>query len=253
MSDDRREVNSKDFRVNKGLANWTYLQRLGRRINRRLLEVERRVSHNCGMSAGSIQRVVQATANEDGQKAPGLRFGQPRVMALFVALSLFQHLIDGFQNRDLRTQVAHLWGVALGDYSASQMSYDLRHLRCKGLIYGPPRSRRYFLTPWGWKVTRLFARLEARVFRPAVAAFGEEPSALPRPLRAALKRVDGELDQLLSVAFPLPAMYHKDRRGRNGFDGIGPSLRGIPGSELPLNDRKTITANNDDMQLAYAA
>ena len=67
MSDDRREVNSKDFRVNMGLANWTYLQRLGRRINRRLLEVER-VSHNCGLSAGSIQRVVQATANEDGRR-----------------------------------------------------------------------------------------------------------------------------------------------------------------------------------------
>ena len=194
--------NSMDFRVNKGLANWTYLQRLGRRINRRLLEVEL-VSHNCGLSAGSIQRVVQATVHEDGQKVPGLRFGQPRVMALFVALSLFQHLIDGFQNRDLRTQVAHLLGVALGDYSASQMSYDLRRLRRKGLIHGPPRSRRYFLTPWGWKVTRLFARLEARVFRPAVAASGEEPSALPRPLRAALKKVDAELDQLLSAAFPL--------------------------------------------------
>ena len=125
--------NSKDFRVNKGLANWDYLQRLGRRINRRLLEVER-VSHNCGVSADSIQGVVQATVNEDGQKAPGLRFGQPRVMALFVALSLFQHLINGFQNRDLRTRVANLLGLALADYSASQMSYDLRRLRRKGLI-----------------------------------------------------------------------------------------------------------------------
>ena len=140
--------NSMDFRVNKGLANWTYLQRLGRRINRRLLEVER-VSHNCGLSAGSIQRVVQATVHEDGQKVPGLRFGQPRVMALFVALSLFQHLIDGFQNRDLRTQVAHLLGVALGDYSASQMSYDLRRLRRKGLIHRPAAEPALLAHPVG--------------------------------------------------------------------------------------------------------
>ena len=92
--------------------------------------------------------------------------------------------------------------MALADYSASQMSYDPRRLRRKGLIYRPLRSRRYFLTPWGWKVARLFSRLEARVFRPAAAAFGDEPSALPRPLRAALKKVDAELDQLVSAAFP---------------------------------------------------
>jgi hypothetical protein len=192
--------NSKDFRVNKGLANLNYLQRLGRRINRRLLEVER-VSHNCGLSADSIQGVVQPTVTPDGHKAPGLRFGQPRVMALFVALSRFQHLIDGFQNRDLRAQVARLLGVQFADYSATQMSYDLRRLRRKGLIFRPPGIRRYFLTPWGWKVARVFCRLEARVFRPAIAAFGDEPSALPRPL---LQKVDAELDQLVSAGFPAP-------------------------------------------------
>ncbi|HLJ90359.1 MAG TPA: hypothetical protein VKZ53_26350 [Candidatus Angelobacter sp.] len=69
--------NPKDFEVNKGLANLSYLQRLGRHINRRLLEVER-VSHNCGLSGDSIQRVVQPTVNEEGQKAPGLKFGDPR-------------------------------------------------------------------------------------------------------------------------------------------------------------------------------
>jgi hypothetical protein len=39
-------------------------------------------------------------------------------------------------------------------------------------------------------------------------------------------------------------------RGRNGFDGIESLWGGVPGSELPLNDRKTKTANT---QFAYAA
>jgi hypothetical protein len=52
----------------------------------RLLEVER-VSQNCGLSADSIQRVVQPTVNKDGHKAPGLRFGDPRVMALMLSLT----------------------------------------------------------------------------------------------------------------------------------------------------------------------
>jgi len=130
--------NPKDFGVNKGLANLPYLQKLGRQINRRLLEVER-VSHNSGLSGDSIQRVVQSAVTEDGKKAPGLKFGQPRVMALLLALTMFHHLIDGFRNHDLRQQVADLLGVTLAEYTPHQMTYDLRRLRLKGLIYRPPR------------------------------------------------------------------------------------------------------------------
>jgi len=193
--------NPNDFGVNKGLSNLPYLQKIGRQINRRLLEVER-VSHNSGLSGDSIQRVVQPTVTTDGEKAPALKFGQPRVMALFVALTLFQHLIDGFHNRDLRALVVDLLGVTSDEYTAPQMSYDLRRLRLKGLIFRPPKTHRYFLTPYGWKIARLFTRLEARVFRPAVAMFTSNDAVLPFPLRASLNRVDAQLDELIYEAFP---------------------------------------------------
>src|ERR1700674_614066 len=194
--------NPNDFGVNKGLSNLAYLQKIGREINRRLLEVER-VSHNSGLSGDSIQRVVQPTVTEDGEKAPALKFGQPRVMALFLALTLFQHLIDGFHNRELRQHVADLLGVDETGYTASQMTYDLRRLRLKGLIFRPPRKNRYFVTPYGWKVARLFSRLESRVFRPAMAMFTANDAVLPFPLRQSLDRVDAELDLLIYDAFPL--------------------------------------------------
>jgi hypothetical protein len=194
--------NPNDFGINKGLANLPYLQKVGRQINRRLLEVER-VSHNSGLSGDSIQRVVQPTETMDGKKAPGLKFGQPRVMALLLALTLFQHLIDGFRNQDLRKQVADLLGVTISDYSSNQMTYDLRRLRLKGLIYRPAGTHRYFVTPYGWKVARLFSRLEARVFRPAMAMFTGNDAVLPFPLRQALNRVDSQLDLLIYDAFPL--------------------------------------------------
>ena len=193
----------KDFGINKGLANLPYRQKIGRQINRRLLEVQR-VSHNSGLSGDSIQPVVQPAVTEDGQKAPGLKFGQPRVMALLLALTLFQHLIDGFRNHDLRKQVVDLLGVTLSEYTPSQMTYDLRRLRLKGLIYRPPGTNRYFVTPYGWKVARLFSRLEARVFRPAMAMFTSNDAVLPFPLRQALDRVDAQLDLLIYEAFPLP-------------------------------------------------
>src|SRR5215470_12608269 len=120
--------NPHDFGINKALVHLPYLQKIGRAINRRLLEVER-VSHNSGLSGDSIQRVVQPTVTENGEKAPSLKLGHPRVMALLLALTLFQHLIDGFHNRDLRGLVAYLLGVTTEHYTASQMTYDLRRLR----------------------------------------------------------------------------------------------------------------------------
>lgn len=195
------------FGVNKGLGNLPYLRKIGCEINRRRLEVER-VSHNGGLSGDSIQRVVQPTVTEDGEKAPSLKFGQPRVMALLLALTLFQHLIDGFHNRDLRGFVVDLLGVTTEQYTAGQMTYNLRRLRLKGLIFRPLRTNRYFVTPYGWKVARLFSRLEARVFRPAVATFTD--AVLPFPLRRALDRVDSQLDRLIYDAFRFPLRLASD-------------------------------------------
>jgi hypothetical protein len=195
--------NPNDFGVNKGLSNLPYLQQIGRQINRRLLEVER-VSHNSGMSGDSIQRVVQPTVTEDGKKAPGLKFGQPRVMALLLALPMFHHWVDGFRNRDLRQPVADLLGATWSEYSPGQMTYDLPRLRLKGMVFRPPKTNRYFVTPYGWKVARLLSRLESRVFGPAMAVFTANDAVLPYPLRQSLNRVDAELDLLIYDAFPLP-------------------------------------------------
>ncbi len=100
--------------------------------------------------------------------------------------------------------VADLLGVSLTAYTSNQMTYDLRRLRLKGLIYRPPGANRYFVTPYGWKIARLFSRLDTRVFRPAMAMFTGNDTVLPFPLRRALDHVDAQLDTLIYQAFPLP-------------------------------------------------
>ncbi|MGH7300521.1 MAG: hypothetical protein ACREJE_08925 [Candidatus Rokuibacteriota bacterium] len=194
--------NPKDFGVNKGVANFGYLQQIGRHINRRLLDVER-VSQNCGLSAGSIQRVVQPTVNDDGQPAPGLRFGDPRIMALMLTLSLFIHLVNGFRNQDLRRHVTDLLGPTEPAYTSSQASYDLRRLMRNGLIWRYPDTHRYLVTPYGWKVARFYARLDARVLRPALTTIEAPGIVDPHPkLSRALDRVDRQLDSLILEHFP---------------------------------------------------
>lgn len=193
----------KDFGINKGIENLPYLKELGSKINRRLLEVER-VSQNCGLSAESIQRVVLPTVTEDGLRAPGLKFGDPRVMALMLALCHFDCIIEGFRNRDLREKVAALLAVDPASYSAAKMSYDLRRLIRKGIACRVPHSHRCFLSPYGCKLVRLYARLEARVFRPALSSIhsGQAPP-IPEPLRGAFRTIDQEFDRIILSAMPL--------------------------------------------------
>jgi hypothetical protein len=192
----------KDFGVRKDISNLPYLQQIGRQINRRLLDVQR-VSHNCHLSQESLERVVQPTLTQEGQRAPGLRFGQVRTMALLTALTSFMHAAFGFRHRDLRPYVADLLGE---NYSASQMSYDLRRLRLKGIIWRVPHSHRYLLTPYGRKVALFFTRLHARVFRPGFAALDPD-TTIPSPLAIALAQVEQEIEKLIDEAHLTPVKF----------------------------------------------
>jgi hypothetical protein len=70
--------NPLDLGVGKGLKNLPHLRQILRHLNQRLLEVER-VSQDCRFSQQSMQRLIEPTLTPAGHKAPGLKFGQPRV------------------------------------------------------------------------------------------------------------------------------------------------------------------------------
>ena len=183
--------NPNDFYTTKAIDQLTYLRELGHQVNRKLLEVER-VSHHCVLTQDALDRLQRPTV-ESGQRVSALRFGDPRVMALFQALCAFVHLPRGFHNHDLRPSVEAL----LGDpYTAAQMTYDLRRLRLKGLIHRIPKTHRYTATSYGLKVAFFYAKLYLRILRPNWAALVPQNDALPRSLRAVLDQLDAEIQKL---------------------------------------------------------
>jgi hypothetical protein len=190
-----------DFRVNKDWANWPYLRQLASAINQRRLETER-VSPDCRLSAESLARVSQPTATETGQRAPGLRFGQPRVMALFAALSRFAPSWNGFRHGDLRPIVQPLRNSAPDAYTTSQRSYDLRRLRLKGLSARMQSSHTDILTRSGRRVAYLMTKLHQRSFNLAGLALADE---LPATLAAAFRQFAIELERLVANAALAPA------------------------------------------------
>ncbi len=193
----------KDFDVGKDLSNWVYLRKLAAAINRRLLETER-ISQDCLLSVEAFERVSQPTVTPEGQRAAGLRFGHPRVMALFAALCRFAPALNGFRHADLRPVVQSLLHGSEDKYTASQMSYDLRRLCRKGLIARIQGTHSYVITSYGRRIAVLMTKLHTRIFNIATAAL-PEADTLSQPLARAFKNIDDEVDRLVANAQLSPA------------------------------------------------
>jgi hypothetical protein len=185
----------KDFGVNKGIRNFDYLQKIGRTVNQRLLDAQQVVSP-CGLSQTSFDKVTHPTVTDDGQRAPGLRLGDPRTRALFLALILFSHLFNGFTNASLRSSVTAFLPGNIA-YKANQMTYDLRRLRLKGIIVRLPKSNRYILTPYGRKVAIFFSKVDGQLFGHGSFAFSNQGQPVPKSLTRALLQVDHALELLM--------------------------------------------------------
>ncbi len=176
-------VNSpRDLQCLRRLEHLDELQQKARDINARLLDTER-VGQGCVLASPAFERVAQSTLTEDGRRAPALRFGDPRVMALLGALCVCLTAL-GFTHRSLRARVSHLLGTG---YSANQMSYDLARLRRKGLIERRPHSNTYTLTTDGQRVALFYTKVHHRILRPLLAA---DKTPAPASLRQALATID---------------------------------------------------------------
>jgi len=186
-----------DVGVGRGLSNFAYLRTLGQHINSRLLESER-TAHDCGLAPAHLAELVLPSQTPDGQPAPGLKLGQPRVTALLGALCLFLTAPEGVTNGRLRPRVAQLLGVPDTEYTARQMGYDLRRLARKGLLRRVPHKLCYTLTPFGRRTALFLTKLQARVLRPGLQALDLRCDAqTPPPLRAAFTALDTAIDSLI--------------------------------------------------------
>ena len=188
-----------DFEIRKGIGNLSRLTTLGRHINHRLLTLER-VAQHCAVATRTIERIVLPSL-DDGQRAPALRWGDPRTMALFSSLCAFGFTPTGFTNAALRERVAALHDPGPAGYTASRMTYDLRRLRLKGLISRVPRKHRYVLTPLGRRVAFFISKSFARILRPVLHRLDPAlPDHTPDPLRRAWNACERALDASISEA-----------------------------------------------------
>jgi len=182
-----------DLRCHRRLAHLDELQAKARDVNRRLLDTER-VGQGCVLASPAFERVALSSVTADGRRAPALRFGDPRVMALVGALVLTVQAVAGFTNRSLRAQVNALLGAT---YTANQMSYDLGRLRLNGLIERIEGTNTYLLTADGQRVAIFYTKIHDRLLHPLLAA--NAPPA-PTELREALRTIDRHVHAYITDA-----------------------------------------------------
>jgi hypothetical protein len=159
--------NTYDFGIGRRLCNLPALRQIGFGANRRILEVEK-LTHDCNIGQQSFQQ-LQQPADVEGQHVSALRFGDPRVQALFAVLVIFSLQPRGFRNRDLRPLLAQALGLGSQQITQGKMSYDLRRLRLHRLIERIAGTHRYQLTRLGRRTALFYSRTFNHVLRPGLS------------------------------------------------------------------------------------
>jgi hypothetical protein len=184
---------TRDFGIGRWVTaeNWKALRAVGDSANQRLCDAQAADAR----PAPDVATFTQVTrpSQIDGQHAPGLLFGDPRVMAVMAAVVGFTHLLAGFDNPALVGTVITLLGCSS---TSRQATYD-RRLKRIGLIARLPGHHRYQLTPLAWRVAVLFAEVDGRVLPPGLA---ELDPRLPTDLahRSELAHAWRQLDRHLN-------------------------------------------------------
>ena len=172
-----------DLGVLRRLEHLDELAAKARDANDRLLHAQR-VGQGCVLASPAFERIALSSRTADGRRAPALRFGDPRVMALAGALSAVLGAVTGFTNRSLRAHVAGLLGT---DYTTAQMGYDRQRLRLNGVIERIDGTNTYQLTADGQRFAIFYTKVHNRLLRPLLAA--NHPPAPEEP-RQALRVID---------------------------------------------------------------
>ncbi len=214
-----------------------------REVNARLLTLER-AGQGCAIGDDLFDRLHQPLT--EGQRTGAFRFGDPRAMALAGALCCVVNTVTGFTNRSLRGLVAGLLGT---DYTANQMSYDLRRLRLHGLIERIPHTNTYRPTPEGIRAAVFYTKVRDRLLGPLLDA-GHQPPA-PIELRRALTQIDRTLTDYIDhdmaeAGFDLRAKVPPTvrREGRYSKDDFGIDLD-APAVTCPAGQTVTIKYGKD--------
>jgi DNA-binding transcriptional ArsR family regulator len=162
--------NVTDYAVGKAIENLPELrEKLSATIDR-YHDVQQDILESF-LDRGEFLKLTQPTILSNGKRVPGLKLDHPRQLALMQALVRFSHIAaeDSFSSSEIHADTAKAVGRTTTDYTLASLRYDLSKLRAKGLVERLNKSRRYRLTPDGYRLCVVFLKLFEKIYAPLTA------------------------------------------------------------------------------------
>jgi DNA-binding HxlR family transcriptional regulator len=166
--------------------------------NRCLLQTQT-ITHDSILAEEIFQQLNRPRFVQE-QRVSALRFADPMVQAVWNALLLFDLLPAGLSNRELRNNLAALLGQPVEQFTQGRMTYQLRRLRLHGLIERIPKTHRYRLTSFGFRVAVFCTRTYSRILRPGLGLALPTTSSFPCSLRRSFDRLEQEVNSWVDHA-----------------------------------------------------
>jgi hypothetical protein len=188
-----------DLSIPKDIKNLPKLREVLGTSNERLLEAQQDILASY-VDRGQLAQLRQPTVSATGRRTPGLRLDDARLLALLGVLTHFVYLIGkaSFRTKDLLEDLRR--ALEKPEYRLSQLRYDLGKLRGKGLVTRVARSRRYELSPEGYRLAVLYQKLHERLYAPLTAGIMEPVASDNRisgSRKAKLDRLYQRVDEAL--------------------------------------------------------
>jgi hypothetical protein len=194
-----------DLGVNKSVEHLPQLRETMATANDRYLDVQQDVLETF-VDRGQLEQLRQPTVSPSGRRTPGLKLDDPRLLAVFQALTCFALLAGRgrFRTTDLHATAAEALGKTTESYTLGQLRYDLAKLRGKGLVERVAGTQSYRLPSEGYRIAILYLKLFHRIYAPLTAGIMEPvpwDDRVPPPRRALLDRLYAAVNRDLNQLF----------------------------------------------------
>jgi hypothetical protein len=136
------------------------------------------------------------------QAVPSIRLHDNWVLRLLEVLLQPAGIVADWTIADLHVRLLQRYHLAPEDYRRPQLRYDLARIRAKGMVERVGSSRRYRVTPVGFRLGLLLVQVRFRLLGPlfSVATARHSHTQPPSsPIEAATRKVDSGPDELFTA------------------------------------------------------
>ena len=193
--------NLSDFHLKKALDHLPEVSQTLRRVNDRFAQLQA-ATFNVHPDFPLFQRLALPISCGKS-RIPGIKIQDTRMVRLMEVLLHSANQIQGFSTAHIHTMILATFRLSAKQYSLTQLRYDLRKMKARGLILRTGNHYRYTLSHKGIRVCLMFVLFHKRVCGPlAHSLFHHRPinlNLLDRKLEKAYHQADCCIQKIVDL------------------------------------------------------